>query len=49
MKDLKQIIDNRDKPGENPPHDLIEMVTELPLDHAWLVSLHGGAMVPDIP
>ncbi len=49
VKDLKQIIDNRDKPGENPPHDLIEMVTELPLDHAWLVSLHGGAMVPDIP
>lgn len=49
VKDLKQIIDNRDKPGENPPHDLIEMVTELPLDHAWLVSQRGGAMVPDIP
>lgn len=49
VKDLKEIVDNRDKPGETPPRDLIEMVTELPPDHAWLVSRHGGAMVPDIP
>ncbi|WP_321477728.1 hypothetical protein [uncultured Paludibaculum sp.] len=49
VKDLKSIIDNRDKSGESPPNDLIEMVTELPLDHAWLVSLRGGAMVPDVP
>lgn len=49
VTDLKSIVDNRDKPGEAPPQELIEMVTELPLDHFWLVSQRGGAMVPDVP
>jgi len=49
VPDLQAVVDNRDKAGEVPPRELIDMVTTLPACHAWFVTRQGGAMVPELP
>ena len=47
--DIRSIVDNRDKPGETAPRDLLSMVETLPPDHLWLVSRQAGALFGGAP
>jgi hypothetical protein len=47
---LERIVDDRDKPGEGPPQELLELVKTLPASsHLWVATTHGGALVPGLP